>query len=80
MHKRGYPMGDFESRAADISVDHPGVVDHYRAAHEIALLDRHGEVDTEGMRQAVIHYRALFADLLEVEQPAAEERKLRTQS
>jgi hypothetical protein len=80
MHKRGYPMGDFESRAADISVDHPGVVDHYRAAHEIALLDRHGEVDTEGMRQAVIHYRALFADLLQVEQPAAEERKLRTQS
>jgi len=80
MQKRGYPMGDFERRAADISVDHPAVVDHYRAAHEIALRDRHGDVDTEGMRQAVIHLRALFAELLEVEQPATDERKLRTQS
>jgi hypothetical protein len=79
MHQRGYPMGDFERRAADISVDHPGVVEHYRAAHEIALRDRRGEVDTEGMRQAVIHYRALFTDLLESERPA-EERTLRTQS
>ncbi|MES3000354.1 MAG: hypothetical protein V4787_06650 [Pseudomonadota bacterium] len=70
MQKRGYPMGDFDSRAADISVDHPGVVDHYRAAHEIALRDRQGEADTEGMRQAVIHYRALFSELLEVERPA----------
>lgn len=69
MQKRGYPMGDFDRRAADISVDHPAVVDHYRAAHDIALRDRHGDVDTEGMRQAVIHYRALFAELLEVEQP-----------
>jgi len=69
MQKRGYPMGDFESRAADISVDHPAVVDHYRAAHDIALRDRHGDVDTEGMRQAVIHLRALFAELLEVEEP-----------
>ena len=73
MQKRGYPMGDFERRAADISVDHPAVVDHYRAAHEIALRDRNGEVDTEGMRQAVIHYRALFAELLEVEQPRMQE-------
>ncbi len=69
MQKRGYPMGDFDSRAADISVDHPAVVDHYRAAHDIALRDRHGDVDTEGMRQAVIHLRALFAELLEVEEP-----------
>jgi hypothetical protein len=69
MQKRGYPMGDFERRAADISVHHPSVVDHYRAAHDIALRDERGEVDTEGMRQAVIHYRALFAELLEVEQP-----------
>lgn len=69
MQKRGYPMGDFDRRAADISVDHPAVVDHYRAAHDIALRDRHGDVDTEGMRQAVIHYRALFAELLEVEEP-----------
>ena len=69
MQKRGYPMGDFDSRAADISVDHPAVVDHYRAAHDIALRNRHGDVDTEGMRQAVIHLRALFAELLEVEEP-----------
>ena len=68
MQKRGYPMGDFDHRAADISVDHPAVVDHYRAAHDIALRNRHG-VDTEGMRQAVIHLRALFAELLEVEEP-----------
>jgi len=70
MGKRGYPMGDFERRAADISVDHPAVVDHYRAAHAIALRDRHGEADTEALRQAVVHYRALFAELLEVQDPA----------
>jgi hypothetical protein len=75
MQKRGYPMGDFERRAADISVNHPAVVEHYRAAHDIALLDRRGQADTEGLRQAVIHYRALFAELLEVRderEPAAD--------
>ena len=66
MLKRGYPMGDFERCAADISVDHPTVVDHYRAAHEIALLDRRGEATTEDLRKALVHYRALFQDLLEV--------------
>jgi hypothetical protein len=81
MQKRGYPMGDFERRAADISVHHPSVVEHYRAAHDIALRDERGEVDTEGMRQAVIHYRALFGELLEVQQPhAGREGKLETQS
>lgn len=65
MQRRGYPMGEFEQRAADISVHHPQVVEHYRAAHLIADGDRRGQVDTEGMRQAVIHYRALFAELLE---------------
>jgi hypothetical protein len=65
MQKRGYPMGDFQRNAADISVDHPRVVEHYRAAHDIALRDHRGEADTEMMRQAVVHYRALFADLLE---------------
>ncbi|MBA2674963.1 hypothetical protein [Ramlibacter sp.] len=69
MLRRGYPMGDFERRAADISVRHPAVVDHYRAAHAIAQSDARGEADTEQMRQAVVHYRALFAELLEVEQP-----------
>ena len=69
MQKRGYPMRDFESSAADISVNHPGVVEHYRAAHSIAEQDERGQVDTEGQRQAVIHYRALFAELLEVNEP-----------
>jgi hypothetical protein len=72
MTRRGYPVGDFETRAADISVDHPHVVEHYRAAHEIALRHQRGQADTEAMRQALVHYRALFSDLLEVEgQPAA---------
>jgi hypothetical protein len=69
MEKRGYPMGDFESRAADISVHHPEVVNHYRAAQAIALRDQRGEADTEEMRKAVVHYRALFQDLLESRQP-----------
>jgi len=80
MQKRGYPMGDFDRRAADISVHHPAVVEHYRAAHGIALRDERGEVDTEGMRQAVIHYRALFGELLEVEPKPMREAKLETQS
>jgi hypothetical protein len=66
MLQRGYPMGDFERRAADISVDHPAVVDHYRAAQAIALCDQRGEADTEELRKAVVHYRALFDELLEV--------------
>ncbi len=66
MLKRGYPMGDFERRAADISVDHPEVVDHYRTAQAIAVRDQRGEADTEELRKAVVHYRALFDELLEV--------------
>jgi hypothetical protein len=72
MLRRGYPMGDFERRAADISVDHPAVVDHYRTAHAIAERDHRGEANTEDMRQAVVHYRALFDELLEVGEPARE--------
>jgi hypothetical protein len=68
MTKRGYPMGDFDRCAADISVDHPAVVHHYRTAHDIALRDARGEADTEALRQAVVHYRALFAELLEVQE------------
>jgi hypothetical protein len=66
MLRRGYPMGDFERRAADISVDHPVVVDHYRAAHAIVLRDQRNEADTEDLRKALVHYRALFNELLEV--------------
>lgn len=64
MQTRGYPMSDFEQRAADISVDHPRVVDNYRAAHEIALRQRKSETTTEDLRNAVIYYRSLFDDLL----------------
>jgi hypothetical protein len=66
MVKRGYPMGDFERRAADISVDHPGVVTTYRAAQAIAVRDERGEADTEELRKAVVHFRTLFDELLEV--------------
>ena len=66
MLKRGYPMGDFERRAADISVDHPAVVEHYRAAQAIAARDDRGEADTEELRKAVVHYRVLFDEMLEV--------------
>lgn len=66
MLKRGYPMGDFERRSGDISVDHPGIVASYRAGQAIAVRDEHGVADTEELRQAVVHYRALFDELLEV--------------
>jgi hypothetical protein len=65
----GYPMGDFEQRAADISVDHPVVTQNYRAAHAIALRRSSGLATTEELRRAMIHYRALFEEL--VEMPAA---------
>jgi len=65
MRARGYPVGDFEQRAADISVDHPIVLENYRAAREIALANERGEAGTEDLRQAIVHYRALFEDLLE---------------
>jgi hypothetical protein len=66
MEKRGYPMGDFERRAADISVVYPGVVSNYRAAQLIATRDASGEADTEELRKAVVHYRTLFDELLGV--------------
>jgi len=65
MRTRGYPVGEFERRAADLSVDHPRMVENYRSAHEIALRDSHGEASTEDLRRAMVHYRALFEDLLE---------------
>ncbi len=64
MTTRGYSMGDFEQRAADISVDHPRVVENYRAAHDIAARDAAAKANTEDLRQAMVHYRALFDDLL----------------
>jgi hypothetical protein len=69
MNGRGYPVGDFEQNAADVSVDHPGVVTNYRAAHDVALRSADGQASTEDLRQALIHYRALFEDLLETREP-----------
>ena len=65
MHKRGYPIDNFEQRAADVSVDHPQVVSNYRDARAIAVKNEEGRASTEDLRQAIVHYRALFADLLE---------------
>jgi hypothetical protein len=64
MEARGYPMADFEQRASDISVDHPDVVRNYRAAHSIAEKNDRGDASTEDLRQAMVHYRSLFEDLL----------------
>jgi hypothetical protein len=65
MRQRGYPVDDFDQRAADISVDHPQIVENYRAAHGIHLSQEHGDVSTEQQREAFVHYRALFQRLLE---------------
>ena len=72
MLARGYPMGDFERRSADISVDHPAVVETYRAAQAIAVRDQRGEANTEELRKAVVHYRVLFDELLEVSEAKQE--------
>jgi hypothetical protein len=63
MTARGYPVEDFERRAGDISVDHPLVVQNYRAGHEIADRHKRGDANTEDLRQAMIHYRELFEEL-----------------
>jgi hypothetical protein len=64
MSTRGYPVSDFDQRAADISVDHPLVLQNYRAAHEIAVRQERGLANTEDLRQAMIHYRTLFEELV----------------
>lgn len=65
MSERGYPMNDFDQRAADVSVDHPRVVEDYRAAHGISERVGSNDATTEDMRQALVHYRSLFSELLE---------------
>jgi hypothetical protein len=75
MTARGYPVGDFEQRVEDISVDHSNVVMNYRAAREIAERHSRRSASTEDLRQALVHYRALFADLLQ-EVPASVERDI----
>lgn len=67
MRQRGYPMDDFEQRAADVSVDHPELVENYRAAYGISQRSEAGRASTEELRQAALHYRALFDELLDTE-------------
>jgi hypothetical protein len=64
----GYPPSDFENRAAEISVDHASVVEHYRAGHEIAVLQSQSQATTEDLRKGMLHYRALFDELVGEEQ------------
>ena len=64
MTDRGYPMDNFDQRSADISVDHPEIVENYRAAHGISLASDHDQATTEDLRQAMVHYRSLFESLL----------------
>src|SRR3954463_13733304 len=62
--ERGYPTGEYDERLADLSVEHANTLQHYRDAHEISERNRGGSASTEDLRQALVHYRALFADLL----------------
>jgi FtsZ-interacting cell division protein ZipA len=73
MQERGYPTGDFERRVAEISVEHPDLVEKYRTAHGIAQKSDRDEASTEDLRHSVRHYRALFAELLEVEDDGVED-------
>ena len=75
MNARGYPVSDFERRAADLSVDHPKLVADYRLSHEVALRHARGEAGTEDLRQAMIHYRDLFEELVEPPRTRADEQR-----
>ena len=72
MQERGYPTKDFERRVADISVEHPDLVEKYRTAHGIAQASERGDASTEDLRQSVRHYRALFSQLLETDDNGVE--------
>ena len=76
MHARGYPVADFERQVADLSVDHPRVVENYRTARVIAARHQRGEASTEDLRQAMVLYRDLFEDLLETPAGQAHEREV----
>lgn len=83
MQARGYPVGDFDQKADDISVDHPYVVENYRSARKVALANERGEASTEELRQGLVHYRALFTKLLdagsaEADTARPDERRSRT--
>ena len=64
MQRRGYPMSDFEQRSADLSVEHGATVQDYRAAHAISLATEHGQSTTEDQREAMVHYRSLFDEMV----------------
>jgi hypothetical protein len=72
MRDRGYPMDHFDQRAADLSVEHPDVVNQYRAAHRVAIANERGEASTEDLREAMIHYRSLFEQLIDTGQRTQE--------
>jgi pyridoxal biosynthesis lyase PdxS len=72
MRERGYPVENFDQRAADISVEHPELVEKYRTADGIARASERGEASTEDLRHSVRHYRALFVELLEVDDDGVE--------
>ena len=67
MHMRAYPVSDFDQRAADLSVTHPGFVSNYHAAREVAVKNELQQANTEDLRQAMLYYRSLFEELLETE-------------
>ena len=73
MRERGYPVEDFDQRTADVSVDHPDVVNNYRAGHAISIANERGNATTDDLRQAMVHYRALFVELLEEREPETTE-------
>jgi hypothetical protein len=75
MRDRGYPVDDFDQRAADVSVDHPQVAENYRAAHAVFQANEQGLASTDDLRQAFVHYRSLFAQLLDVEGDDREEAR-----
>lgn len=75
MQLRGYPVSDFEQRAADISVQYPALVSNYRGAREIAIKNKENQANTEELRQAMIYYRSLFDELLKTEPGFVEEKK-----
>ena len=76
MEARGYPTSDFDRRTEDLSVDHAPVLHHYREAHAIAEQHARQAVSTERLRQAIVHYRALFEDLLQVQQPQQQPERI----
>lgn len=80
MTARGYPMGDFDQRADDISVNYPGVVQNYRSARDIVVRHGNGRASTEDLRQAMVYYRSLFDELLGTTGTTAEHTELRRAS